>query len=116
MIEGAPVDHPYCFQDLLYAPLQGFGVSVTVENQGAGTVNVQGTETTLISTMGTNNILQKGALSLTQGQSRTFNCYAVRLAAGTFNWTIKVDPDNRVSESNDNNNTQVISLTIGDGT
>ncbi len=96
--------------------IQGFGVSVTVENQGAGTVNIQGTETTLISTIGTDNILQKGILSLTPGQSRTFNCYAVRLAAGTFNWTIKVDPDNRVSESNDNNNSQNISLTIGDGT
>ena len=96
--------------------IQGFGVSVTVENQGAGTVNIQGTETTLISTIGTDNILQKGILSLAPGQSRTIITDAVRLNPGTFNWTIKVDPDNRVSESNDNNNTQVISLTIGDGT
>jgi hypothetical protein len=92
--------------------VMGFSLNVTVENQGVGVVDIQGGETALLRTVGTDNIELKGVLNLTPGQSRTFTCNAVRLSPGPFNWTIKVDPDGRITEPNEANNTMSVAGTI----
>jgi len=91
---------------------QGFFLNVTIKNRGTGVVNLQGGLKFIIKSVNTNTIALKGILMLSPGQSRSVKCYATHLSKGTFTWTIKVDPDNHIMESDENNNTKDISLKI----
>jgi subtilase family serine protease len=60
------------------------------------------------------NIYLRGIAEVTiqPGQSKEFRCDPTRLQVGTSTWVIKVDPTNKVYESNENNNTKSIVVTI----
>ena len=93
---------------------QGFNLNVTLKNQGTGAVNLYTSTQFIVKSINTNYIALKRYLTLSPGQSETVKCYAVQPSAGTSTWIIKVDPDNKVIESNETNNTKNITLTIAD--
>jgi len=51
-------------------------------------------------------------ITLQPGQIREFRCKPQKLQVGTFTWTVRVDPMNRVAEADETNNTKTIQVTI----
>jgi subtilase family serine protease len=49
---------------------------------------------------------------LQPNETKEFLCTPIRLDVGTSTWTVKVDPQNNIRESNEDNNTASIAVTI----
>lgn len=88
----------------------GFSLVITVENSGTSAVEFN-QNVDILKTIGTNNILKEGFLRITPGV-HTINVMALNIAPGPFNWTVMIDPQNTVTESDETNNSYTISGTI----
>ena len=51
-------------------------------------------------------------ITLQPGETKEFRCTPKLLQVGTFTWTVRVDPDDKVSESNETNNTKQMQITV----
>lgn len=90
----------------------GFSLVITIENRGASRAQFYQNQEVL-KTIGSNNILKEGIYGLDQGNSFIAPVVATNISPGPFNWTVMIDPQNIVSESDESNNSMFISGTIG---
>ncbi len=91
---------------------QGFYVHITVNNKGLGFNPIQGQQLWIKTIKGNPIFSFKGLLNVKPGESRTVKCWVVNPPAGSISWEVKVDPDNLLSEANENNNVKVLHLTV----
>lgn len=90
----------------------GFKVRVDFENRGGTAVSFT-QNSNFIKTIGSNNVLRKGYGLMHPGYSGYTEIWASNIVPGPFSWTVMIDPDNLVQESDESNNTMSISGTIG---
>lgn len=60
----------------------------------------------------TNCGMQYNFMNLAAGQSIEYQCSPMRLQIGTFTWTVTTDPQQKVNEQSETNNTKSIQVTI----
>ncbi|MBN1904712.1 MAG: hypothetical protein JW927_06410 [Deltaproteobacteria bacterium] len=60
----------------------------------------------------TNCGMQYNSMNLAAGQSIEYQCSPMRLQTGTFTWTVTTDPQQKVNEQSETNNTKSIQVTI----
>lgn len=101
-----------------YSPRVVSNLSFEVENVGSGDAGDNKYEVVLEETGGGSNFSTKSSLgsisagSSTQVTASDIDLDGEGLPAGTYRLILRVDPDNEVAESNETNNTRVVSSNI----
>jgi hypothetical protein len=91
-----------------------FKAVVVVKNQGGSAITLPGNGYPILSEQGDHLVCPQlsSNITLQPGQTTEFRCTPQKLQAGTFTWTVRVDPRQVVAEADENNNTKTMQITI----
>lgn len=97
-----------------YATIAGnFKIIAIVKNIGGTAITLPSYWKAIdFSNAETNCGMQYNSMNLAAGQSIEYQCSPMRLQTGTFTWTVTTDPQRKINEQSETNNTKSIQVTI----
>ncbi|GEM_PF-2814544 len=97
-----------------YATIAGnFKLIAVVKNIGGTSISLPSYWKAInFSNAETNCGMQYNPMNLNAGQSVEYQCSPIRLQTGTFTWSVTADPQQKINEQNETNNTKSIQVII----